>query len=430
MAMLRHRLPWSRATSETDGRKRPRRRRAGHLLLPTVVALTGVACARTSQTSSGGFRDEHSVDGRATTGMGTSLDEATGNQTAGNRLSQWVDPALGGRGGSQAPTAGEDMALVYDPMQHRVLLFGGKDDQSTNINETWALDVAKNSWKKIEVSQAPPAVEDHSLVYDPVGYRVILYGGENGLTWNNTWSFDLQSHVWSDMTTPDAPRREDHTAVYDSRGKRMVVFGGQDNNVVNSDVWVLDLDPASSTFETWKQLAVTGDAPRARYDHVAAYDAAENRMVLFGGWDRVDKELLDDTWALRFDTSDWEHIKVKSRPSARRHAVSTLDTSRAWWILQGGFDANGYVNDVWAFDFAADGWLNITPGPQPRIDHAIVFDPQSGTMLLYGGDANLKGKFHDLWQLEIQPDLPLDVLLFQAGARFPRRDKPSRDEAP
>ena len=150
-------------------------------------------------------------------------------------------------------------------------------------------------------------------------------------------------------------------------------------------------------------------------------------MLVFGGRDPERKVFLDDVWAFSFERFEWEEIALKTRPSGRRHAVGALDTAREWWIIYGGLDQNGYVNDVWAFDLTADGWLNITPGPQPRIDHSVVYDPRSRSLYLYGGDANLKGKFHDLWQLEIQPELPLDVMLFQAGAKFPRRDKPNRD---
>lgn len=63
---------------------------------------------------------------------------------------------------------------------------------------------------------------------------------------------------------------------------------------------------------------------------------------------------------------------------------------------------------LWALDLNLDVWINITPGPQPRIDHQAMYDPQSRRMIIYGGDAWLQGKFHDLWELQIQPDLPAE----------------------
>jgi hypothetical protein len=72
---------------------------------------------------------------------------------------------------------------------------------------------------------------------------------------------------------------------------------------------------------------------------------------------------------------------------------------------------------VWAFDLAADAWINVTPGPQPRIDHQAVFDPQTGRMVIYGGDARIGAKFHDLWELEIAPDAPIDRMIQDATGK-------------
>ncbi len=76
----------------------------------------------------------------------------------------------------------------------------------------------------------------------------------------------------------------------------------------------------------------------------------------------------------------------------------------------GGTGQRGYLNDAWAFDLTLDVWLNITPGPQPRLDHRIIYNPKSQNVLLYGGDARLPTKFHDVWELQIEPELPLTDL--------------------
>jgi hypothetical protein len=334
----------------------------------------------------------------------------------GNTLSSWVDRT----GQSQAPTAGEDIAMIYDPRQHRILLFGGKDDDNQNSNELWALDLVSHAWQPLKIlGDAPPASEDHSLIYDPIGHRMIFYGGEDGPTWNHTWSFDLQTLRWTDLTDSMAPRREDHTAIYDSQKKRMVVFGGQDNDELSNEIWAFDLDPASQRFQQWQKLPAAGDRlPVARYDHAAVYDSLKNRMVIYGGWDDAEEKYLDDTWAFYFEPSRWQPIKTKkSHPPRRRHAVGVYHSTRNWFIIQGGFGDEGHLNDVWALDLAVDAWLNITPGPQPRMDHAAVYDPRSQRLIIYGGDAGLTPKFHDLWELQIQPHLPLEPMLKEAGAR-------------
>jgi len=59
----------------------------------------------------------------------------------------------------------------------------------------------------------------------------------------------------------------------------------------------------------------------------------------------------------------------------------------------GGFGEEGYLNDVWAFD------------------------PAKKSVIIYGGDARLPAKFHDLWELDINPDIPVMDMLKIAGLK-------------
>ncbi len=365
----------------------------------------------------------------------TTLSDHGNGVQHGRRVSQWFDltPKLSGASG--APRAAEDCAMLYDPRSRRVILFGGKDDKDNDVDEIWGLDLARHAWEKIHAKNAgPPASEDHSVIYDPIGHRMIVFGGENGLTWNNTWSFDFTTLRWRDMTDSTAPAREDHSAIYDSRGKRMVIFGGRYNNgeldFINiHEVWALDLDPHSPSFEKWQNLTVEDRHPLGRSDHAVVYDSLKNRMVIYGGWDKKEKEYLKDTWAFYFSDSagapgKWKEIKAKySHPPKRRHVTGVYDASRNWFIVFGGFGDEGYLNDVWALNLATDIWINITPGPQPRLDHQVVYDPDSKRLLLYGGDARLEHKFHDVWELQIEPELPVHLLEEAATTKVQKSGK-------
>ena len=352
------------------------------------------------------------------------ISSATNGFTHGNRVSQWFDltPALQRHG--QTPRAAEDCAMMYNPILRRVILFGGKDNNDVNLNEIWSLDLATEAWEQLHAkNEGPPASEDHTVIYDPLGHRMIVYGGENGFTTNATWSFDFKTQSWRNMTAPNAPAREDHSAIYDARGKRMVIFGGRDNDGQNDyinihEVWALDLNPQSPRFEKWQPLKLEADdkPPQGRSDHAVVYDSLKNRMVIFAGWDKDKKEFLKDTWAFYFEDSTgsavhWRQIKTKySHPPERRHAAGVYDPARNCFIIFGGFGDEGYLNDVWALDLTTDIWVNLTPGPQPRLDHQAVYDRASGRLLLYGGDARLHAKFHDVWELQIDPATSLEAL--------------------
>ncbi len=173
----------------------------------------------------------------------------------GVALSQWFDRTPATSQSTIFPAAAEDCAMIYDPVDHRLVLFGGKNDANQNVSEVWALDLKQNLWQRLAVEgETPPPSEDHAVIYDPAGHRMILHGGEDGLTTNKTWTFDLKTNRWRNMTDSTAPAREDHTAIYDSRDKRMVIFGGRNNDgqvdhVNIHELWALDLDPESPRFE-------------------------------------------------------------------------------------------------------------------------------------------------------------------------------------
>ncbi|HEY3217322.1 MAG TPA: kelch repeat-containing protein [Candidatus Eisenbacteria bacterium] len=339
-------------------------------------------------------------------------------------MSEWLDRTPAATDSLARPSAAEDCAAIYDPADHSLVLFGGKNDQNRNLSELWRLDLDRRTWNRIQpVGEAPPPTEDHSLIYDPLGDRLILFGGENGPTCNQVWSFEFKARRWRSMADSTAPFREDHTAIFDSRGKRMVVFGGQVNGDDNDDLWALNLDPQSRTFEKWSRLAAEADHPGARDDHVAVYDSLRNRMIVYGGWNKDAKEYLGDTWALDFASSAdslarWHHVKTKwSHPPKRRHAVGVYDSRRDWLILYGGFGEEGYLNDVWALVLGFDLWINVTPGPQPRLDAQGIYDPAAGHLVLYGGDARLPTKFHDLWELQVDPGAPVEAMLKVVGSK-------------
>ncbi len=355
--------------------------------------------------------------------------EARNSAVHGNVVSAWVDRTVAIGGASAFPPPAEDCAIIYDPVEHRVLIFGGKADDDRNTNDVWALDLARNAWVKVVPrGESPPAVEDHAATYDPDGHRAIIHGGEDGFSRNSTWAFDLKTEVWRDITSASGPALEDHSAIYEGGGKRMVIFGGRNQQADHDDVdldrvLALDLDPASPSFEKWTDLSVKADGDVGRCEQVAVWDQKKNRMVIYGGWKKKKKDYLEDTWAFSFGegpgaSGRWSEIKTKkSRPPKRRHVVGAYDAGRNWMVIFGGFGDEGYLNDAWAFDLEADVWINVTPGPQPRLDHRAVYDPVSGHVLVYGGDARLGTKMHDLWELALMPKAPLDLMLLEAGGK-------------
>src|SRR5262249_9363020 len=133
---------------------------------------------------------------------------------------------------------------------------------------------------------APGAISarrDHTTIYDPVRDRLVVFGGYDGALKNDVWAFSLSgTPAWTPIVpggTLPTPRFS-HAATYDSDRDELVIFGGYDGSFVN-DVWALPLsDPTA-----WRHVEPVGPAPAGRDAMSVYYDAANQRMLLFGGWD-------------------------------------------------------------------------------------------------------------------------------------------------
>lgn len=323
----------------------------------------------------------------------------------------WHLVSRGAHPGEQAPSAGEDGQMAYDSRGHRFVLFGGKNDDDLNVNETWFYYPAKKQWVPMKSSKLnPPPKEDHVLLYDSRRNRVILHGGENGDTSNDLWELNLETLQWQDKTSAASPFLEDHAAVYVAAHKGAYFFGGQDEqHPALKKLLFLNLDENSPDFYTWKEIEAVGKkSPMARTDAQMIFDEGKNRLLIYGGWNKELDQFTNDLWAYRFAKKKWKRLSPRKKrfyPPARRHFGAALDTGNNYWVIFGGRSAGGPVNDIWAFDLTDDIWRNLTPGPPPRMDHHFSYDPVSGKLFLYGGDRHLLNqpqKLHDVWEIKIE----------------------------
>src|SRR5581483_9103274 len=112
-----------------------------------------------------------------------------------------------------------------------------------------------------------------------------------------------------------------HSAVYDVASNRMIVMGGRSGSVQLNDVWVLSNANGLGGPPSWMQLLPGGTPPPPRGLHAAVYDAATNRMIIFGGGTGTGGS-YDDVWVLSNanglgEAPAWSAAQVAGGPSAR-----------------------------------------------------------------------------------------------------------------
>jgi hypothetical protein len=332
------------------------------------------------------------------------------------------------------PDGSFQSTAILDPFAGRMVVFGGGHGLGPPSNQAWQLPLAGYpAWATVPAAGAPPPARlGHTSILDPVRQRMIVFGGSTSLGLaNDLWSLSLTgATTWTPLaaTGTPPPARTGHTAVYDPIGDRMIVFGGLGASGPMNDLWSLSL----SGTPTWSPLAASGTPPAARTYHSAIYDPLRGRVVLFGGSRTTDlfEHISDfnDTWVLTLGASPaWTQISpTGTPPSVRQGHTAVYDSQHDRMLVFAGTGSfpppAAYGNDVWALSLASPAWTQLAPAsdwpPAIRTGACGVYDPLLDRMLVYGGLARNSDARGDItWTLTFgDRPTPTEVALVEASA--------------
>ncbi|MHC4777478.1 MAG: Kelch repeat-containing protein [Planctomycetota bacterium] len=254
----------------------------------------------------------------------------------------------------------------------------------------------------------------HSAVFDPVNNRIILFGGVTGMgpENNDTWQIDLSASpaTWTQLSTGPPPSlppaRHGHTAVYVPPNSglggapQMLVFGGWSSGTAVNDLWTLDLTLGS---EGWTALSPSSP-PAARCYHAAAWDDTADNMILYGGaadlpphWGTGPVQTLFNDVAY-FDPSGaaWTSVSPSGTPpsgTGRAGHSMVFDDKSGRYVVFGGCDyttggAEVYFNDIYSLDSVSWTWGTLSSSgnaPTARYLHSAVVDTIGRRMFVFGG---------------------------------------------
>jgi|GEM_PF-7128530 len=310
---------------------------------------------------------------------------------------------------SSLPPGRDSHTAVYSSSKDRMIVTGGRNTgQSQPLADYWVLlgaSTANPTWNPISSTNAPGLV-GHTAILNQAD-QMIVFGGATDTAGNN-----LTDNVWQ-VSNADASsgqpqwiplntgpsERWGHAAVYDSASDTMIVFGGipLTGQILSNEVWVLH---QTTTAHNWMQIFPSG-GPTGRCCMAVDYDAANRRMILFGGFGG--STLFSDLWALTFDvnfsTATWQELTPSGGTAldGRCCGVGLWDGSK--FLVFGGGSFNNATDDkihalvLQSTTFAtADG---PGGGPVARTFPTAVF---AGRFLLFGGSGG--GSLNDLWRLE------------------------------
>ncbi|HKQ56830.1 MAG TPA: kelch repeat-containing protein [Candidatus Eisenbacteria bacterium] len=311
---------------------------------------------------------------------------------------------------------------IYDPVGDRVLVYGGRvAEPGVFTSEVISIPLSDPlAWTVLIFGSGPGARECSSAIYDPVRDRMIVFAGSNPQRQNDVWTLNLLgSPVWTQLSVSGTvpSRRNLHSAIYDPVRDRMIVFGGFDDSNYLNEVWALTL----SGTPTWTRLTPAGTPPIARREHTAIYDPVRDRMIVHGGLPGI----YNDTWALSLGASPaWTQLATSGPAPGRFGHVAVYDPAGDRMVIFGG-ENQIYRND--SFELTLSGtptWRDLAPGgelPSRRLYPGAAFDEARRRMVVFGGLSDNPAFRGDMWELGLAPPERWAVL---QGSTGPPPDPP------
>ena len=295
----------------------------------------------------------------------------------------------------QMPEPRRDGEAIYDPVGKRIILFGGNSDAGLK-NDTWAFDLATRSWTKLNTIGAPPPARfGFDAVYDPVGHQMVIYSGQGAGFFNDTWTLNLTTLQWTDISpASDSARpkkRYGSGAVFDPQTRSLVSFAGFTSEAGRFQ----DTQSFGLAGKSWADWTPGGSKPQVRCLLTAAFDGVNRRMIIYAG---QRSGALDDIWSFDLASRQWTNLTPAVRPPGRFWSTSFVNKDGRFMIF-GGSGA-GNFNDTWEFNLTTQTWtqLQVENPPSQRNGMMGAYIESEDRFIVIGGTGN-SGNLNDVWEL-------------------------------
>ncbi|TET32994.1 MAG: hypothetical protein E3J72_18195 [Planctomycetota bacterium] len=253
--------------------------------------------------------------------------------------------------GGNLPGGVANYVLVTDAERKRVILWGGMNDWGQYRTTVYSFDITDPDygyWDTLR-NNGPVAVEPSGRefatgVIDTANNRFVIYGGVDpvgGIPLFDVWAFNLNPgcETWTEILTPLPPLiPNEGEAIYDPANQSMVFVGA-------GGMYRLDLSTPGS--ESWTLVPTAGAGPPAGLGNFSmVYNPAAHTAFIFGG---IEATWTDNSWKLTLTVGSetWSEISFPNTPNARSHHAAGYDAANSRVVIFGGINGPFVKKDTW-----------------------------------------------------------------------------------
>lgn len=291
----------------------------------------------------------------------------------------------------------KNASSIYDPVGNRMIVYGGRNAAGEPVDVIWSLNLVNNTWQQIIPNGGPnpPARYTHNAHYHQNANAIIMWSGQgvSSAVYNDVWKFSFASNswtqLWPDGNASGVPLKRYGTAsVFEPVSGMITTFAGFTTNGRFDDTWTFD-----AVNMLWQDRTNSVHPPK-RCLHSAVYASDLGRFVIYGGQDTGP---LDDIWQCTLSNYQWANITPAIKPPARFWNTMIYYTGGNI-IIFGGLGTSAR-NDMWKYRMSTGVWEYINPGatvPAARWGHAAIYISAQDRMIIFGGEGD--SLYKDTWQ--------------------------------
>jgi hypothetical protein len=315
-------------------------------------------------------------------------------------------------------------SMVYDSHNKQIILFGGGNVQSTRGDPgTWTYSPAKNMWTQLKLDKQPPQRANSRLAYDPVNKKVVLFGGDQlDQLLCDTWLFDVVKQTWSETPLTMAPTpRGGHALVWLPKAKKILLIGGYAYTSTTEYVAPLYHRPPT---ELW-----TYDVAAHRWDFLGRADAkagpdGPTNFFLSAAVDADERVLMlgqSGAWECQIDAARNDNAGRKTHGERSDAVVRRRLSHEPRWYSEGLPSTIAGRIDAQLKELPANEWrIQPTPRrPMMNMDWgSAVFMPEHDLIVRFsGGHSAYSGTAPfvydvktDRYSLPFAPEYPIEYV--------------------
>lgn len=283
-------------------------------------------------------------------------------------------------------------------------------NQAENVNHTWWFDVLGQSGRDEQTPVEPTSLQGGGA-FDVAHNVAVLYGGASYV---GTWIYNPSTNSWQQVTaggTPPDPSVILPGMAYSSNAQQVFLYGGRNSGgtVYYSSLYRYDVPT-----NTWSLISPTGGvAPPARCCTNFAYDSTNNIFLLYGG--KNASGVLNDTWVFNPTTNTWTQVTPPQSPAINSVSDFTrlaYDSDHNAFVLA-HLGTGGYFGGNWT-SLAFQTWLFRYAGSGPNAASLLsTMQPAQGSLnrnlVSWGKDPTLAASGNQLFIGWAETGSPFDT---------------------